>query len=322
MIKLLIYDSETEELIDGKLEDIIEWDRESKKIAWLDIDNIDKESADFIQNSLWLHPLAIESCFNEKALPKVEVYEKSCFVIFDAVNFNPGYRALDFIKLYGFLGDNFLVTVHNKPLRSVKQLAERIIKKPKMMESGADNILYELLDTVVSYYFPIIDQFDETITELEDRVFHKFDNVKLEEIFRIKKDLISLRRSTNPQRDILSELSSREIEYITPKTKTYFRDVFHHVWRIADTIDTYRDLLTGALESYMTILSNRMNDVMKTLSVVATIMLPLTVLTGIFGMNFEYMPGLTYKIGFYVMMIVMLVIIGFMAYYFKKKHWF
>jgi magnesium transporter len=145
--------------------------------------------------------------------------------------------------------------------------------------------------------------------------------VELREIFALKKDLITLRRSTNPQRDILAELSSREIDFISPKVRTYFRDVFHHIWRIADTIDTYRDVITGALESYMTILSNRMNEVMKTLSVVATIMLPLTVLTGIFGMNFAYIPGLEFDSGFYIFVAIVILIVGFMAYYFRKKHW-
>lgn len=177
-------------------------------------------------------------------------------------------------------------------------------------DGGLDDIPYEILNTVVNYYFPTIDKFEESITELEDR------------IFKIKKDLISLRRSTNPQRDILSELSSNEIDFISPKVRTYFRDVFHHVWRIADTIDTYRDLVTGALESYMTILSNRMNQVMKTLSVVAAIMLPLMVLTGVFGMNFAYIPGLEYRIGFYVFMVIMLVVILSMGLYFRKKRWF
>ena len=322
MIRLLIYNPETGTITDGGLDDLKKWNHESPEKLWLDIEDIDRDTADFIRHNLWLHPLAVESCFNEKALPKVELYLKSCFILFDAINLNPGYRALDLINLYCFLGNNFLVTIHSKPLRSISQVTEKIRGKPAMFSEGLDYILYEILNTVVNYYFPTIDQFEESITELEDRIFKKFDDVKLQEIFKIKKDLISLRRSTNPQRDILSELSSNEIGFISPKVRTYFRDVFHHVWRIADTIDTYRDLVTGALESYMTILSNRMNQVMKTLSVVATIMLPLTVLTGVFGMNFAYIPGLDYRIGFYVLMVIMLVVILSMGLYFRKKRWF
>ncbi|MBD3169536.1 MAG: magnesium/cobalt transporter CorA [candidate division Zixibacteria bacterium] len=321
MIRALLYNPADDSIVQTNLDSIRKWDHQGDKRIWIDIENIDQQTADLIQPNLYLHPLAVESCFNEEAFPKVEIYKKSCFVVFDAINFNPGYRALDLINLYCFLGRNFLVTVHAEPLRSINELYDKLTKEPKAFKEGLDYILYELLDSVVNRYFPIIDQFEEKITSLEDRIFEHFDDVGLQEIFRLKKELISLRRSTNPQRDILSELSSKEMSFISPKVRTYFRDVFHHVWRIADTIDTYRDVITGALESYMTILSNRMNQVMKTLSVVATIMLPLTVLTGIFGMNFVYIPGLEYRVGFFVFMLAILIVIIIMWIYFKRKKW-
>ncbi|MBI2081791.1 MAG: magnesium transporter CorA family protein, partial [candidate division NC10 bacterium] len=220
-----------------------------------------------------------------------------------------------------FLGDTYLVTLHPFPVRSVGAVCDRLRKNPRLLLEGPDRVLHLLIDHLVDHYFPLLDAIDERLDRIEDEIFREASRDALPLIFRTKKEVLALRRSAAPLRDILGVLANRGIPHVRPGTQLYFRDVHDHTLRIAETLDSYRDMLTSSLESYLSQVSNRLNDIMKRLTIVATILLPLTFITGLFGMNFEQLPLTRGPVGFWLVAGGMGLLAVVLALYFKRKDW-
>ena len=220
-----------------------------------------------------------------------------------------------------FLGKNYLVTVHSEPIRAI-ETAERLWRSwTDLAERGTGLLAYLLIDAVVDDYLPLLDTVSDRMDSLEDRIFADFQDESLEEIFRIKKELLLLRRAVTPLRDVFNTLLRREQPIFSRETHTYFQDVFDHLIRVADTIDTLRDMIGSMMDAYLSISGNRMNLVMKRLTSIATILMSVTLVAGIYGMNFDYMPELKWRFGYVGALLSMLVVGLAIYFHFRRIKW-
>lgn len=295
--------------------------KKGKGLVWIDLMGESEEDWKLVESLFDFHPLALEDCRGRTQRPKVEEYPGHLLLVCHALNFNEQSHVLDTIELDALLANNLLVTTHDERLRSVTETLERCRKNPDVMDRGADYLLYSIVDRIVDYYFPILDEFEDEIDAFETRIFESFDQSVYADIFDAKKRLLSLRRFMIPQRETWNMLAFRPFPGIRTQTQIFFRDVYDHAVRQHDSIEVLRDLISGALDSYLSQVSNRMNEIMKVLTIVGTIMLPLGFLTGVFGMNFVSMPGLENPNGFWYLVAGMVVLSGSMLLFFKHRDW-
>ncbi len=258
-------------------------------LGWLDLEGPSAEEAQALEKHFGFHSLAIEDTQNPGTRPTIEEYESFLFLVTRAINHNPGHRVLDLIPFFAFLNDRVLVTVHDRPIRSVSGAIDRLRKHPELLGDGTDRLLHHLLDQLVDYYFPILEDLEERVDQLEDRVFKRPGPAVLAEIFAARKDVVVLRRSLGPLREVLANLMSG-VPYVRGELRPFFRDVYDHVLRTLDELESQRDILAGLLDGYLSQVNNRLSEVMKTLTALATVGLPFTIVSGFFGMNFEALP--------------------------------
>jgi magnesium transporter len=261
--------------------------------VWVDIDSSKPDQADVLKRMKGLHPLSVEDALAMSSRPKTEEYPGYLFIIIIGVRFHEGTPDpydLETFDLAFFLGDNFLVTVHDGESAAVNDVAERLDKNPDLLDRGVDRLAHAIMDSSIDAYFPLLDKIDEFVDRLEERVIIEFDQSALPDIFAVKRLVLSLRRHVAPEREVFNILTNRPSKLLSPESQVYFRDIYDHVLRINDSIDTYRELLSSVLDSYLTQVSNRLGRVTKGLSVIATVSIPFVVLSGMWGMNFQNLP--------------------------------
>lgn len=267
--------------------------RAQKGHLWVDIDNCVVEQTEFLKSIVGLHPLAVEDALALNQRPKIEEYPNCLFVIIVGVRFHektPDPYDLETYDISFFLNRNVLITVHGGQSRPVDSVAERIAKNPDLISRGIDRLAHALMDASVDAYFPLLDKIDDFVDTLEERVIINFDQEAMSEIFAVKRLVLSLRRHVGPEREVFNILTNRPSTLLSAESQVYFRDIYDHVLRINDSIDTYRDLLSSILDSYLTQVSNRLGKISKGLAVVATISLPFVVVSGMWGMNVQHIP--------------------------------
>ncbi|HXG64329.1 MAG TPA: magnesium/cobalt transporter CorA [Blastocatellia bacterium] len=289
-------------------------------IVWVDVADPTSQDFDELAKEFGFHHLSIEDCRNEHQRPKVEEYSGYYFIVLYEAELVLD-RHLELRELNIFLGKNYLVTVHSQPIRAI-QTAERLWREwADLAERGTGLLAYLIIDSVVDDYMPLLDTLSDHMDVLEDKIFSDFQPAAIEEIFRIKKELLFLRRAVTPLRDVFNTLLRREQPVFSRETTIYFQDVFDHLIRVADTIDTLRDMLNSTMDAYLSISGNRMNMVMKRLTSISTILMSVTLIAGIYGMNFDYMPELKWRYG-YVGTLVAMLAVGVAIYlYFRKIKW-
>ncbi|MEK6674196.1 MAG: magnesium/cobalt transporter CorA [Planctomycetota bacterium] len=268
--------------------------------VWVNFVAPEREHLTRLVANLGFHELAVEDVFSPSSRAKVEEYPGHLFCVMPALNQNPGAENLDIINLTAFLGRNFLITTHRAPLPAIDQMKERMERGEAPLRGGPDFVLYQLLDAIVDEYLTASDELNATIDALESRLLQRRDRDIVTHIFALKRRTAWLRRRIRPQRDIVNILTSRPHELIRPETQVYLRDVYDHVFRVSDNLDTFYDLLQGAMSTYLAQVSNRTNESMRVLSAVATVFLPLNVLTGLYGTNFSTLPGGSHPMAFWL----------------------
>jgi len=297
-------------------------------VVWVDLSEPTDADYEWLARLFHFHQLAIEDCRHGVQRPKIEEYDDYLFFVFHAVM---GLTAgdglmrgseIDFVELDGFLGRRYLVTVHTEPLPLLDQIRARIADNPSLLARGADDLFYAILDAAVDLYFPLLDQLDDKLDHIEEELFTAATPHTLAEIFALKKLLLRLRRFSVPQRETLAAIVHHEHPAIDQRTRYYLRDVVDHLFRINDAIELYRDMIAGAADTYISRVSQRTNDVIKVLSIIATVMLPLSFLAGLYGMNFEHLPGAGHRYGFPIMLAVMLVLALSLLAAFRRRGWF
>ena len=276
-------------------------------VLWVDLDVSDDAQAALLSDVFHFHPLAIEDARNPKSRVKAEEYPEFLVVVARVVSFcetTPDPYDLETANLTLFITEHAVVTTHLETLPSVQALIERLRANPDLLERGPARIAHQVLDAAIDAYFPVLDQLDEFVDDVEQRVFGRFDEALLQEIFKVKRLVISLRRYLAPQREVLSQLTMRPSRFLPPDAQLYFRDVYDHMLRITDALDSYRDLLSSTLDSYLTQVSNRLGSVSKGLAVVGALSIPFVVVAGVYGMNFERIPLSHHPYGFEIMVAI------------------
>jgi magnesium transporter len=274
---------------------------------WVDLDVSDDTQASLLTDVFHFHPLAVEDARNPNSRVKAEEYPDFLVVVARVVSFcetTPDPYDLETANLTLFITEHAVVTTHLETLPSVQALVDRLRANPDLLERGPARIAHQVLDTAVDAYFPVLDQLDEFVDDMEQRVFGQFDTELLQEIFKVKRLVISLRRYLAPQREVLSQLTMRPSRFLPPEAQLYFRDVYDHMLRITDALDSYRDLLSSTLDSYLTQVSNRLGTVSKGLAVVGALSIPFVVIAGVYGMNFEHIPLSHHPYGFEIMVAI------------------
>ena len=267
--------------------------REQAGELWVDIDIANRHQVALLEKVCGFHPLSVEDTLNPNSRVKLEEYPGYLFMIIRGVRLNDNTNDpydLETFNLNFFLGPNYLVTVHGHQARAITDVLERVERNPELLGRGAERLMHAVADSAVDAYFPLLDTIDDFVDGLEQRVFVRFDNSALHEIFEVKRLVLQLRRHLSPQREVFSILTNRPSALLAPDSQVYFRDVYDHVLRINDSLDTYRELLSSTLDSYLTQVSNRLGEVTKGLSVVATVSLPFVVISGMWGMNVANIP--------------------------------
>jgi magnesium transporter len=280
-----------------------------KGTLWVDIDTRWADQVEYLSEVFDFHPLAIEEAVNPKSRVKLEEYDKYLLLIVRTVAFcetTDDPYDLDTVNIAFFLGNNFLVTVHGADTNPVSTTAELLQRKPELVARGPARLMHAIVDQAVDAYFPVIDQLDEFMDGLEERIFASFDQSSLRDVFAVKRLVLTLRRHLAPERDALNTLTYRPTTLLSAESQIYFRDIYDHVLRIYDSLENYRDLLSSTLDSYLTQVSNRLGMATKALSIVATVTLPFVVVSGMWGMNFENIPLHSHPHGFMILVLAQL----------------
>lgn len=292
-------------------------------VTWIQVKGIHQiEHLEHLGECFQLHPLVLEDILNTDQRPKVDDYEDYLFIVMKMLNLNEGIGiAAEQVSLV--LGPNYLISFQENKEELFIPVQERLkLSKGRIRKSGADYLAYALIDLIVDYYFVVLEKLGESIEFLEEEVVTRPTPRTLQDVHHYKNDMIRLRRSVWPLREVVSQLERRESPLITEPTQVYFKDVYDHTIVAIESVETYRDLLSGILDIYLSSVSNRLSQIMKVLTMIATIFMPLTFIAGIYGMNFEYLPELKWHYGYFGVLTVMATIALFMLAWFKKMKWF
>ncbi|MBE7551417.1 MAG: magnesium/cobalt transporter CorA [Anaerolineales bacterium] len=293
-------------------------------LLWVSLEQpTEEELRAVLQDVFHFHPLAIEDCSNDGyQAPKVDVFGSYLFIIVHALQPEFPLDHLDTIELNCFLGPNYLVTSHlAAKMAPVQAVWERLERDTRPLENGPDFLCYTILDRLVDEFMPLLDAMDDEIDRLEDDVLARPKPAILQRILSLKHSISTLRRIIAPQREVMNRLSRDDLPQITAQHHIYYRDIYDHLVRIHDLSESIRDVVTGTLDTYLSATSNRLNEVMKALTIVSTIFLPLSFVAGIYGMNFENFPEIHWQYGyFYVWGVFILIVIG-MLWFFRRRGW-
>lgn len=297
--------------------------RDSPTVTWINVDGL--HEVDILRElgeGFGLHPLVIEDILNTDNRPKAEDYGEYIFLILNELSLDPATHIVSKEQISLVCGRNFVLSFQEKEGDVFDPIRDRIrTNKGRVRKMGADYLAYALIDAIVDNYFLVLESLGEKIEILEDRLVENPTREASHEIHMLKREMITLRKSVWPLREVVNALQRSESPLIQAETGLYLRDVYDHTIQVIDTIETFRDMLSGMLDIYLTSVSNRMNEVMKVLTIIATIFIPLTFLVGVYGMNFEYMPELRWRWGYPLVWAVMIFVAGWMLYLFRRKQW-
>ena len=295
--------------------------KDKPRVTWVNIDGLhDVEIINKIGTQFNLNPLVLEDILNTEQRPKMDDMEDYIFIVAKMIYFNPDDDTIKFEQISFVLWENFVLTFQEDAGDVFEPVRERLRKgKGRIRKMGPDYLLYTLLDALVDSYYGVLERIGEKVEGLEDDLLDSPDPETLQVIHHMKRELVFLRRSVWPVREIIGSLERGESDLINEKTLIYYRDVYDHTIQVIDTIETCRDIVSGMMDLFLSSVSNRMNEVMKMLTIIATIFIPLTFIAGIYGMNFKSMPELEWHWGYPAVWGVMVVVGLLMVIWFKRK---
>jgi magnesium transporter len=302
-------------------------DREVSKlnpqtVTWLDVPNPSEAEVRDLGVTFGFHPLALEDVLKRRQRPKVEVYPTHLFVVLYAINTPERRESPQLAEISMFITANSVVTIHRQQVADLDVAAHRWLEHCNGgSPDDASMLAYTISDTLVDGYFPVIDAIGDNIELLESAVFQSTDTSTLEEVFRLKRVLLDMRRAVAPTRDVFNAFTRRELPLMGEISVTYFQDVYDHVIRVTDAIDSYRDILSSVIDVHLTLVSNNLNQTVRTLTVASIILMTLSLIAGIYGMNFEHMPELHWHYGYYAVLVAMVLISIALAFGFRRMRW-
>jgi len=305
-----------------KIEDAFQY-KTTDSVTWINLNGLNHiEEIEKIGGHLDLHPLILEDIVNIGQRPKIDEFENYLFVVLKMLYYDQDEHVIS-EQVSFVLGDNYVLSFQESEGDVFDSVRERIrVSKGRIRSLGSDYLLYALIDSVVDHYYVIIETMGNKIEDLEDNLFNDFSQKELsQQIQDLKREVLRVRRAIFPLREIINRIEKTENKLIKKKTLHFYRDIYDHIIQISENIDIYREMIWGLMDMYMTTISNKMNEVMKVLTIIATIFIPLTFIAGIYGMNFENIPELKYKYAYFILWGIMIFIFASMLFYFRKKKW-
>jgi magnesium transporter len=291
--------------------------------TWINIDGLHQvEIVEKIGKNFDFHPLLLEDILNTEQRPKIEDFETYIYIVLKMLDHEDKTNEINSEQISIIFGHNFVISFQETEGDVFNPIRERIrTGKGRIRKMGSDYLAYSLIDAIVDNYFLILEKLGENIEDVEETMISNPTSETLHAIHRLKRKMISLRKSVWPLREVVSALERSDSSLIQASTRIYLKDVYDHTIQVIDTVETYRDMLSGMLDVYLSSISNKMNEIMKVLTIIATIFIPLTFVAGVYGMNFEFMPELKWEWGYPAIWVVMLTIGISMLFYFRKKKW-
>jgi len=311
-----------DDLRSGGAELIDVWEKERSAKLWVDIEDPDAATLEpLLEQRFGFHELASEDSLSPTTLPKYDPFAAYDFFIFRAVDIDLQEHGSQTIKLASFLGANFLFTIHRTAMSAINAVRDRLGSDKRLIINGTDFLLYTIVDHMIDAHFPLLDKFEECVDALQDAIFLDARPSHLDELLHLKRDANVLRRQSFPQRELLNQISRGDAQFVQKTHLIYYRDVYDHMFRISETIDVLRDTLSGTMEAYLSVVANRTNEIMRVLTVFSAILLPLTLIAGIYGMNFDHMPELHWMRGYPLVLGLMAVTALLLFGYFRRRGW-
>ena len=324
LIHYLQYDSETlqQKTLDNHAETVFQ-DSPENKVDWYDIRGLhDAELIQTLGNTFDIHSLILEDIADVHQRPKFEEYDKGNFISLKALAFDKSTNKISTEHVTLYFKKGFLVTFQETESNLFEAVRQRIQSgKGKVRQRGADYLTYAIIDVVVDNYFLIMDEIEEVIEELEDKIMNDQESNMKGQIHSLKKELLILRKSISPLREAISRFSKTDSPFVEESSVVFIRDLYDHTIQVMDMVESYRDMLNGLQDLFLTEVSFKMNKVMQLLTLVSTIFIPLTFLAGIYGMNFDVIPELHYENGYFILLAIMGVIFVGLMIVFRKKKW-
>jgi magnesium transporter len=303
------------DLIDG-------WHADSGDCLWVDIEDPTQEAIEpLLETRFGFHELAAEDSLSPNTLPKYDAFPDYDFFVFRNADIDLRAHGSRTHKLASFLGAHFLFTIHRERIDAIEYVWSRLPADKRLMSNGPDFMLYSIVDDMVDANFPLLEQIEECVDDLQESIFENARPGHLDELLHLKRDINVMRRISLPQRELMNQISRGDAKFVKRDHLIYFRDVYDHMFRISETIDLERDMMSGTMEAYLSVVANRTNEIMKVLTVFSAIMLPLTLIAGIYGMNFEYLPELHWHHGYFYALGLMAVTASLMLVWFGRKGW-
>ncbi|WP_431134186.1 magnesium/cobalt transporter CorA [Psychroserpens mesophilus] len=296
----------------------------NEQVTWININGLNNiQDIEKLGTHYNLHPLTLEDIVNTSQRPKLEEFQNYIFIVFKMLYFKDN-EELHYEHLSMVVGSDYVLTFQEADGDVFNDLRDRIeAAKGRIRSQGADYLMYAILDAIVDNYFTVIEAVGDKIEDLEASIFEsQTDNDKTpNQIQQLKQEVLKIRRSIFPLREVINRLEKSDNKIINEKSLSYIRDLYDHIIQVNESIDLYREMVWSLMDMYMTIISNKMNEVMKVLTIIATIFIPLTFIAGIYGMNFSYMPELQAENGYFILLGIMFVLFILMLIYFRKKKW-
>ena len=323
-ITLTEYDEANVETCEIKSVDEIDPFTDTPQVTWVSVCGLhETEFLMQIGEKFKVHPLVLEDILNTETRPKIEITDDYLFIVMKLITYNAEHKILESEQVSFILGKSFVFSFMERSDEIFNPIKERIKNQlGKVRKKGSDYLLYVLMDVVVDQFFLALEKVDERIESLDDEVLNAPEKSQVEKIYNLKNLLLMLRRSAAPMREIVNQLIKDDSDLIDDSTEPYLRDLYDHTIHISESIELQREITTGLMETYLSMMSNKMNEVMKVLTVIATIFIPLTFIVGIYGMNFPNMPEMEWPWAYFAVWGVMIAVVIGMFVYFRRKKWF
>lgn len=289
-------------------------------LIWIDIENPSKENMQFLRNHFNFHPLDIEDCLSIIERPKLDEYDDYFFLVLHIPYFVKQTGRLVPFTVNIFIGNNFLVTVHRGLCKPIQETFDYLTENQQILDKGSGYLLHKVIDSLIDYDFPILNKIYRKIQDVEDAIFKKASSKNVKDILLIRTNILTFRNIIFPQRKLLKTLEIKDMEFLTEALEVYFSDLVDHAEKIWDTLENYKELIEGVHDAHQSLLSNKINDIMRILTIFSVVILPLTLISGIYGMNVS-LPLESFPFIFIIIIGSMILISIAMLIYFKHKDW-
>ena len=320
-MKILIYDRNEKKLLEKvTLKNISSYINNVEYLIWIDIENPSKENMQFLRDHFHFHPLDIEDCLSIIERPKLDEYDDYFFLVLHIPSFIKHTRRLVPFGVNIFIGNNFLVTVHHGLCKPIQDTSDYLAENHQILDKGSGYLLHKVIDSLIDYNFPILNKIYRNVQNVEDAIFKKAGSKNVKEILLIRTNILTFRNIIFPQRKFLKTLEIKDMDFLIEALEVYFGDLVDHIEKIWETLENYKELIEGVHDAHQSLLSNKINNIMRVLTIFSVIVLPLALISGIYGINIGLPSGHS-PFAFIIIVAAMFIISICMLIYFKYKDW-